>query len=486
MTFFAKMVRALFGRGGKSRRRPARAGLRLHTLEARAVPSAYGDFNGDGYDDLAIGVPGEDYASYAQNSGAVNVIYGSYLGLNADGNQPDQFWTQESYGVQGFANANDQFGAALAVGDFNGDGYADLAIGVPGESGGAGAVNVLHGSPQGLHWNYFTYNQYWQQGSAALVDAAEAGDQFGASLTAGDFNSDGYADLAVGVPGEDVGTKVDAGAAHVLYGSAYYGLTSTWDQLWSQGSPGVPGQLEASDGFGSALAAGDFNGDGEDDLAVGVPSENDEDGANEADVGAVTVIYGSHGSVALGGGLSVAVVPAQSWTQDSSGIEGTEEAGDRFGHAVAAGDFNGDGRDDLAIGVPGEDDDGTGLYDVGAVSVIYGSHVGLNATYYGNQYWQQGATGLLDAAEVYDQFGSALAVGDFNGDGKGDLAVGVPLEDVGAAVDAGAVNVLYGLPNSYAGLWGDSLNQFWHQDSPGIEGVAGSGDGFGRGLGRRK
>lgn len=86
-------------------------------------------------------------------------------------------------------------------------------------------------------------------------------------------------------------------------------------------------------------------------------------------------------------------------------------------------------------------------------------------------------------AEAYEHFGAALAVGDFNGDGRDDLAVGVPDEDVGAAGNAGAVNVLYG--SSSGGLT-STLNQFWHQDSPGIEGVAGAYDGFVRGLGRRK
>ncbi len=554
MKFFTKMARALSRRGLKARASSARPALQLQRLEGRDVPSAYGDFNGDGYDDLAIGVPGDDSNSYTQNTGAVNVIYGSAGGLAAVGNRPNQLWTQESYGVQDFAQANDRFGAALAIGNFNGDAYDDLAVGVPGEDGGAGAVNVLYGSPQGLHW---AYNQFWQQGAAGLVDAAEVGDQFGAVLTTSDFNGDGFTDLAVGAPGDDVGAIVDAGGVHVLYGSVYR-LTSTWDQFWTQDTPYIPGHSEADDQFGFALTAGDFNGDGTDDLAVGTPFENDEDGTNEDDVGAVCLIYGAPGSVASGRGLSLAVLPAQSWTQDTFGVEGAEEAGDWFGYALAAGDFNGDGRDDLAVGVPGEDvgaigdagavhvlfgagygltstndflwhqdvtdvegtadagdmfgyavavgdfngdgradlavgvpgedlagagQDQASLFDVGAVNVLYGSPAGLSATYFADQYWNQNVPGVQDAAEAYDHFGSVLGVGDFNGDGRADLAVGVPDEDVGAAVNAGAVNVLYG--SSSGGLT-SNLNQFWHQDSPGVEGDAGAYDGFGRGLGRRK
>ena len=148
MQIFAKMVRALSRRGGNSRRPRPGPLFRLRPLEARDVPSAYGDFNGDGYDDLAIGVPGEDYSSYAPgHRGRQRDLR---LGRRAvRRRQPaNQLWTQDSYGIQDFAKANDRFGTALAVGNFNGDGYDDLAIGVPGEDGGAGAVNVLYGSPQ--------------------------------------------------------------------------------------------------------------------------------------------------------------------------------------------------------------------------------------------------------------------------------------------------------------------------------------------------
>ena len=88
----------------------------------------------------------------------------------------------------------------------------------------------------------------------------------------GDFNGDGFADLAVGAPGEDLGSP-DAGAVNVLYGSAA-GLTSAGNQFWHQNSPGIAERADAGDLFGSALAAGDFNGDGFDDLAIGVPAED--------------------------------------------------------------------------------------------------------------------------------------------------------------------------------------------------------------------
>src|SRR3982751_2479118 len=87
--------------------------------------ATHSDFNGDGYSDLAIGVPFESDGSKIE-AGAVNVIYGGVGGLSAMGNQ---FWSQDSAGVTGSAHANDQFGSVLATGDFDGDGYSDLAIG---------------------------------------------------------------------------------------------------------------------------------------------------------------------------------------------------------------------------------------------------------------------------------------------------------------------------------------------------------------------
>ncbi len=92
-------------------------------------PSVRMDFNGDGFADLAIGVPNEAVGTVT-NAGAVNVIYGSTGGLSATAT-PDQFWTQNTPNVAGVADVDDAFGKALAAGDFNGDGFADLAIGRP-------------------------------------------------------------------------------------------------------------------------------------------------------------------------------------------------------------------------------------------------------------------------------------------------------------------------------------------------------------------
>jgi hypothetical protein len=503
--------------------------LLVPTIESGPSPASAADFDQDGYADLAIGVEGETVSGGA-NAGAVNVLYGSSGGISYI---LDQIWVQEDLANLEGSEADDGFGKALAAGDFDGDGVADLAVGLPGEDIGvvvdAGAVHIVYGSaPGGL---VTTGNQYFHQNVLSMEDEAEFNDRYGSALAAGDFNGDGRDDLAVGVPWESFDLDFRAGAVSVLYGTAD-GLSASGDQFWYEGTGGLGGDIVLQDECGTALTAGDFDGDGYDDLAVSTPGE---DLAGVLNVGRVVILYGSADGLTTTG--------SQGWVQGQNGVQDIAEeddyfgetlasgdfngdgcadlaigtpqeevvlqdnagrvnilygspegltaegdigftfkeytADDEFGRALAAGDFNGDGFDELAVGIPYED-----LYswaNIGAVEILYGASSGLHRRSAWDDIWSQNRTGMEDDPQLGDWFGAALAAGDFNDDLYADLAVGIPRQDVwdGAwKVDAGAIHILYGSADGIA----VTGNQFWHQDSTWVEGIALQDDHFGSSL----
>jgi hypothetical protein len=463
---------------------------------------AAGDFNGDGYDDLAVGVPGQSVGGDA-GAGAVHVFRGSLEGLvrvvAGVTIVADAVWNRDSASVLDTADPGDNFGGALTAGDFNGDTCDDLAIGVPfddvAQASDAGSIHVLHGSTNGLVAADLATtgvvnedDRVWHQDAGTISTVSEPGDRFGWVVAAGDFNGDGECDLAIGIPGESVGTGVEpdpsagpqnAGAVLVLEGSSA-GLTDIGNEAWHQARPnlaGLPDTAEAGDGFGYALAVGDFNGDGCDDLAIGVPFEDYEFfTAVFPDTGAIHVLYGDPaGELQYG--------TDQIWDQDAATADGVvsdaREPGDAFGFSLAAGDLNGDGFADLTVGVPYED---LATFDrastnAGAMHVFYG-RANDGVALAGTQFWHQDSPSVTDTTESGDLFSMSLAVGDFNGDGSADVAVGVPGEGVTAGgafrEHAGAVNVLHGAiaglrASDDAGTVGiDEDDQFWHQDSANV------------------
>jgi len=421
-------------------------------------PAVGVDFNGDGYGDLVVTAGQEDVGT-VKDAGAVNVIYGSAVGLTDGGNQ---LWTQDSPGILDQAETGDLFGRTIVVGDFNGDAFSDLAVGAVQEDSPTthdiGAVNVIYGSLLGLT---DAGNQFWTQGTPGILDDPEVGDRWGVPLSSGDLNADGYSDLAVGAQFERIGGFAKAGAVNVIYGSAT-GLIAQGNQLWTQDSPGILDQAEAYDNFGYGQNVGDFNGDGFDDLAAGAYGEDLD---SLVDAGSVNVIYGSATGLTDAGN--------QFWTQDSPGILDEAEGGDDFGVHEGAGDLNGDGYDDLAVGADHEDIGS--VVDAGAVNVIYGSATGL--TDVGNQFWNQDSPNIPDEPESGDKFGRfPLGVGDMNADGYEDIAIGAISETLNSKREGGVVQVLLG---SSGGLT-DVGNQFWNQDSPGILDQVEWGDRFGR------
>ncbi|WP_103961216.1 FG-GAP and VCBS repeat-containing protein [Nonomuraea solani] len=333
------------------------------------------DFDADGRPDLAVAAPYD-----ASRAGSVTVMYGS--GKKAKLTQPG-------------AEPGDSFGSALAVGDFNGDKCADLAVGVSEEftgervpgGDGNGVVQLYQGSPDGL------------VAGKELAPAKAGSDRFGASLAAGDLDGDGKDELVVGAPSHRSGGAV---TVYWMKGRKPYQIT--------QKTPWVRQAASVTDQWGAALATGDFDGDGRDELVVGAPADSVKvDGQGSATV------------------VDVRGRRARLLTQSTPGIKGASEKWDNFGAALATGDFNGDGRSDLAIGVPGEGISANQRamdYGDGTVDVLYGSRGGLRTDR--TEAWSQNS--LEGKPRYYDRFGASLAAGDFNGDGKDELAIGVPGE----------------------------------------------------------
>jgi hypothetical protein len=416
-----------------------------------------GDFNGDGYQDLAVGVPFEDIGGVGGydegEEGAVNIFYGSSGGLKMS----NDHLLQESVVTEG-----NQFGRALASGDFNNDGRDDLAVSMGHAFDGAGAVQIVYGTAAGLYGT----SSYFHQNSHPNLGVSEASDGFGYSLASGDFNSDGYADLGIGVPFEDIESAgaTSAGEVNILYGSSV-GLTGSGSQVWHQGSTYIEGNPETGDRYGFSLASGDFNNDGRDDLAIGVPDE-DIEATNATEAGAVNILFGSINGLTANND--------QIWTQDSSGSESFAQDYENYGFSLASGDFNNDGCDDLAIGVTEEDVNTT--YSAGAVNILYGSNSGLTTS--NDQFWTQDSPWIEGVSENADYFGYELTVGYFNNDNYADLAIGAPYEDVGQISTAGAVNILYGSASGLAA----SGDQIWHENQPNVPGSADIGNNYGAAL----
>ena len=363
---------------------------------------AVGDFDGDGHQDLAIGAVAQDTPTGA-DQGVVEVIPGNGAGLDFAGR----------YTLMDPEGSGDAFGAALAAGDFDGNGVDDLAVGVPYEDSGVannGIVYVLYGEEGAdlvVTPDYARHAVFWQN----RVDDADgtnqvpspsndraAADRFGAVLATANFNGDQSAggheidDLVVGIPNEDS----NQGAVLVMMGVEAEGLdkfnTTDLNRYWTQAD--WASTRQNGDIFGAALAVGDFDGDGSDDLAIGAPQNAG------ADYGSAHILYGGPTEFTVG----------VSFSQGDPAGWGVSEEGDFLGAALAAGDFDGDGIDDLAIGSPGEDVGA--ITDAGIVNVLFGSPDGLvKGT---GQVFDQVLSGLGNT-EPGDQFGSMLLAGDFVG-----------------------------------------------------------------------
>ncbi|MCO5967034.1 FG-GAP-like repeat-containing protein [Actinoallomurus soli] len=375
-------------------------------VRAAVKPAKPGDFNGDGYRDLAIGAPDAKVGT-ATKAGAVAVAYGSKNGLST---ARRQVISQNSAGIPGTAEKGDHFGRQLAVGDFNRDGYSDLAIGAPGEDIGtkkdAGSLTIVFGSKNGLSTK------------AVAVDGVG-----GNTLTAGDFDKDGRTDFATAAVN---GTKI-----WVIRGT-------------TSATPRAVGISPGKDGEVDTLAAGDVTGDGYADLAVSWWWDD------PADQGTTSVIAGSAKglgkkvgpTIELGDTNDVAVGDLNKDGRADVVIGGYEGDGYRVypgtrngmdeahgttwtegSDPVTVGDVNGDGYADVASELSPEDGDAV-------VATRLGSAKGLSANV---RTITEKSVGV--PPNQNNGFGNSLALTDLNGDGRAELITGIPgLDDFAGAV----------------------------------------------------
>ena len=399
--------------------------------------SRAGDVNNDGYEDLIIGARDADSNGNIDAGAAYVVFGGETIGSNGSVELSDLDGS-DGFTVQG-KDVGDRLGLAVSsAGDLNGDGIDDIVIGsqdiYAANSNYLGEAYVIFGSENlGNNGNFNLDNLDGNQGF--VLKKANAADSLSIFATdAGDVNGDGISDLIVGTEDSD---PTIPGKSYVVFGSNALGNTGLVNFADLDGSNGFEiNGARNNDRAGSSISsAGDIDGDGIDDLLVGARYGR-ANGNNFA--GQTYVIFGRR-NLGRSGNFNLNQVNGN----NGFVINGTD-SGDLAGASVSkAGDFNGDGFDDLMIGAPAADPNEQN--NAGRSYIVYG---GANVGSDGNLDLASlnRRTGLVvNAIAKGDSLGLAVSdLGDVNDDGIADVIIGSPGGDANNQTNSGKSYVLFG------------------------------------------
>ncbi|MCR9080162.1 MAG: cadherin domain-containing protein [Hyphomonadaceae bacterium] len=383
-----------------------------NALAGRSVSNA-GDVNGDGIDDVIIGAPEQSVPGDGNDRpGMAYVVYGGQdlEQIDLDNLSPDQ-----GFIVQG-ETQGDYLGISVAAaGDVNGDGYDDVIIGATGANFGDGAAYIIYGGPT-LSSDNLIDVATMTASQGVTLDGAIFKSELGFSVSsAGDVNGDGIDDLIIGTTSGD--------QTYVIYGGQDFATIDLGALTSDQGFE-IAGDSVYSNN--SVSSAGDVNGDGYEDVLVGVP------GASSG-TGAVYLIFGGHNKDEID---LTNLDPA-----DGIEILGQQPLAELGFSVSEAGDVNGDGFDDLIISAPSGYDNGE---NAGQIYVLYGS---ANPTSPNLAALTPGQGFTIRGADENDLAGHSVSnAGDVNGDGYDDLIIGAPGADPHGE-DTGAAYVIYGGPD---------------------------------------